>query len=86
MFQRLRPLCFAVQPAATPRNRLAILPNHAQTLSLFGDTLFGPAEASESALANLAEAEATYLGNPDDADAHYGLCISLTAQLMSGFA
>lgn len=50
-------------------SRLAILPNHAQTLSFFGDTLFSPPEASESALANLAEAEATYLGSPDDADA-----------------
>ena len=37
------------EPEAEVSNRLAILPNHAQTLSFFGDTLFGPAEASEAA-------------------------------------
>ncbi len=50
-------------------NHLAILPNHAQTISLFGDTLFGPSEPSEAVLANLAGAEAEYVGNPDDPDA-----------------
>jgi tetratricopeptide (TPR) repeat protein len=48
---------------------LPILPNNAQTLSLFGDTLFGPAEPSEAVLANLEEAEAEYQVNPADADA-----------------
>lgn len=57
------------EPEGEVSTRLDILPNHAQTLSFFGDTLFSPPEASESALANLAEAEATYLGSPDDADA-----------------
>jgi hypothetical protein len=30
------------EPEAEVSTRLAILPNHAQTLSLFGDTLFSP--------------------------------------------
>lgn len=57
----------ATEPEVT--DRLAILPNHGQTVSLLGDTLFGPSEPSESALANLAEAEAEYLAHPDDPDA-----------------
>lgn len=49
--------------------RLEILSDHAQTLSFFGDTLFSPPEASEAALANLAEAEAAYRADPEDPDA-----------------
>ena len=48
---------------------LPILPNHAQTVSFFGDTLFSSATPSEAVLLNLVEAELAYGANPDDADA-----------------
>jgi len=48
---------------------LTILPNHAQTVSFFGDTLFSSATPSEAVLLNLVEAEVAYGANPDDADA-----------------
>jgi tetratricopeptide (TPR) repeat protein len=48
---------------------LPILPNHAQTVSFFGDTLFSSAAPSEAVLLNLVEAEVEYRGIPDDADA-----------------